>query len=273
MTAPRHDTASALDASTFSVGFGLLPPDLKTDAIMLYKVLRLIDDLVDERDPCAPQRVAAIEQWADHHSTDTPETRTLTALSQRHQLPRHALSEFCAGMRHDLAQTKIETEDDLERYCQYVGGSIGAILANMLNATHNAEKGMTVLGRAAQRTNILRDIDEDHANSRHYIARTTIERFGSPAPGAREALLRDQIKRADQLYDQGLHAIPYLPRGRRAIALSAALYREILRQIERDGFGRTPGRTIVPAWRTRLLTAQYRLKPTSAFSRPRTAKR
>ncbi len=44
------------------------------------------------------------------------------------------------------------------------------------------------------------------------------------------------------------------------MALSAALYREILRQIERDGYGRTPGRVTVPAWRRRLLIAKHRLK-------------
>ena len=137
----------------------------------------------------------------------------------------------------------------------------------------DADTRMALLGRAFQRTNILRDIDEDRAHDRHYIARTTIERYGEPTPGARDALVRDQIARADQLYDEGLAAIPHLARGRRAMALSAALYRQILRQIERNDYGRTPGRATVPTWRTRLLTAQYRLKPMSAIGRPRTAGR
>ena len=73
-----------------------------------------------------------------------------------------------------------------------------------------------------QRTNILRDIDEDAANGRVYIARETLERFGGDAgPGAREALLRDQIAPADALYDEGWPASASCAAGRRAIAAAA----------------------------------------------------
>jgi phytoene synthase len=112
-----------------------------------------------------------------------------------------------------------------------------------------------------QRTNILRDIDEDLTQGRLYIPASAIERYGFPAPGAREALLKDQIARADKLYEQGIGAIPLLANGRRAMGLSAILYREILRQIEREGFGRKPGRATVPAWRRQLLASKYTLKP------------
>jgi phytoene synthase len=259
---PQREEVSALDTSTFSAGIRLLPGDLQADARNLYRVLRTIDDLVDEGDPQAERRVEAIERWAHAQQANTPETRILADLSTRYPLPPEALLEFCQGMRNDLAHTAIETEDDLERYCQYVGGAIGVVLARIFGTSHpDGESKMASLGRAFQRTNILRDIDEDHTHGRLYLARTTIERFGLPSPGARKELLRDQITRADHLYEEGLSAIPLLSRGRRGMALSAALYREILRQIERDGYGRTPGRVTVPAWRRRLLIAKHRLKP------------
>jgi phytoene synthase len=258
---PQRDPASVLDTSTFSAGVRLLPGDLQADARNLYRVLRTIDDLVDDENPQAEHRVEAIERWARGQQADTPETRILTDLSRRYPLPPEALIEFCQGMRNDLAHTVIETEEDLERYCQYVGGAVGVVLAKIFGASHpDGESKMAILGRAFQRTNILRDIDEDHAHGRLYVARTTIERFGFPSPGAREELLRDQIARADRLYDEGLGAIPLLSRGRRGMALSAALYREILRQIERDGYGRTPGRVTVPARRRRLLIAKHRIR-------------
>lgn len=259
-TQPKRDPASVLASSTFSAGIRLLPKDLQADARQLYYLLRTIDDLVDEADPQAEQRVEAIEHWAHGWDADTPETHILTGLSRRYPLPPHALLEFCEGMRHDLAHTAIEDEDGLESYCQYVGGSIGVVLAKMFGTSHpDGESKMAMLGRAFQRTNILRDIDEDLAHGRLYIARTTIERFGSPAPGMRERLLRDQIARADQLYDEGLDVIPFLTRGRRGMALAAALYREILRQIERAGYGRAAGRVTVPPRRVRLLSAKHRL--------------
>jgi phytoene synthase len=257
----QPEATTALDTSTFSAGIRLLPSDLQADARSLYRVLRTIDDLVDDEDPQAERRVEAIECWAHGQQADTPETRILADLSTRYPLPPEALIEFCQGMRNDLARTVVETEDGLEQYCQYVGGAVGVVLARIFGTSHpDGESKMAILGRAFQRTNILRDIDEDHAHGRLYVARTTIERFGFPSPGAREELLRDQITHADHLYDEGLDAIPLLSRGRRGMALSAALYREILRQIERDGYGRTPGRVIVPAWRKRLLTAEHRIK-------------
>lgn len=251
-----------LDASTFSAGISLLPSDLRHDVPQLYRLLRTIDDLVDERDAEAPSRVLAIERWAHGQPANSPEVRILNELSRRYALPRKAVDEFCKGMRHDLTPTPLATEDDLERYCQYVGGSIGTVVANMLGISSPiAEHKLAILGRAVQRTNILRDIDDDHAHGRLYIAATTIQRFGSPVPGAREQLVRDQIARADKLYEEGLGAIALLARGRRAIALSAALYREILRQIERDGYGRRSGRSVVPVWRRSLLITMYRLAP------------
>jgi 15-cis-phytoene synthase len=250
-----------MDTSTFGAGIRLLPHDLQQDILLLYRMLRTLDDLVDERDPQAPARVQAVEGWTPGQPADTPELRILTELSRRYALPKNPLAEFCAGMRHDIAQTPITTEDDLEHYCQCVGGSIGAIVASMLGiSSPDAQHEIAMLGRAFQRTNILRDIDEDHAHGRLYIAATTIERFGPPIPGARKELLRDQIARADRLYDEGLGAIAQFTRGQQAMSLSVAMYREILRQIERDGYGRRHGRAVVPTWRERQLMVKHRLK-------------
>jgi phytoene/squalene synthetase len=260
----RAEQASAARAaSTFEPGLRLLPRDLQVDARKLYGLLSTVDDLVDEHDPQAASRVDAIERWARGEDADTPETRTLSDLAQRYPLPPEAILEFCEGMRHDLTAGTLATEADLERYCQCVGGAIGVVLTRMFgSADPSCESRMAMLGRAFQRTNILRDIDEDHDHGRVYVARRTIERFGSPTPGAREALLRDQIARADQLYDEGRGAISLLSRGGRGMAVSVSLYREILRQIERAGYGRQRGRVTVPRWRVHLLVLKHRLKPT-----------
>lgn len=259
-TRPTEPTPATQAESTFEPGLRLLPRDLQADARRLYGLLRTVDDLVDEHDPQATFRVEAIERWAQGEQADTPETRTLSDLAQRYPMPPPAIVEFCQGMRHDLAGQTLATEADLELYCQQVGGAIGVVLTSMFgSADPSCENKMAMLGRAFQRTNILRDIDEDHDHGRLYVADCTIERFGFPTPGAREALLRDQIARADQLYDEGLAAIPLLSRGARAMAVSVSLYREILRQIEREGFGRERGRISVPNWRMRLLVSKHRL--------------
>lgn len=255
----RRDPASVLAASTFSAGLLLLPRCLQADARSLYYLLRTLDDLVDEDDPRASERVAAVEAWAQGEGTlDTAEVRTLVDLSGRYPLSRQAFADFCKGMRADLTGEAMKTEADLERYCEYVAGTVAIMLAGLLGTIHSdGVDKMAVLGRAMQRTNILRDIDEDLARGRIYIAANTIERFGFPSPGHREELLRDQIARADELFAEGLTAIPLLREGRRAMGISGILYREILRQIERDGFGRRAGRAKVPNWRKQQLIVRY----------------
>ncbi|HEY5344586.1 MAG TPA: phytoene/squalene synthase family protein [Solirubrobacteraceae bacterium] len=261
---PSADDARALaaDSSTFAPAMALLPAPIRADVACLYRVLRTLDDLVDEDDPRALERVRAVERWALGQESDTPETRALAGLAARHPLARGSLVEFCEGMRHDIARGSVETDADFMRYCQRAGGSVGVVLATILGTRNpEGEARMATLGQAMQVTNILRDIDEDRAHGRVYISRAAIERFGFPSPGAREELMRDHIARADALYEEGLRAIPLLREGRRAMALAAVLYREILREIEREGYGTRPGRVVVAPWRRKALSVRCRMRP------------
>ena len=62
-------------------------------------------------------------------------------------------------------------------------------------------------------------------------------------------MLREQIARADALYDEGLAGVHRLASGRVAVRAAGVMYREILRQIEREGYGARPGRAVVPTGR------------------------
>jgi phytoene synthase len=236
-------------ARTFSLACRLLPRGVRDDVYWLYFVFRTLDDLVDDRRPDAAARVAAVDRWA--RGLDGPRTQEveiLTALAQRHALDRTALADFCAGMREDLAGPCFETEADVDRYCYRVAGTVGLVMASVLGTRRldRARPAAVALGMAMQRTNILRDIDEDAADGRVYLAREAIERHGGPEPGRRRALLRDQIARADELYERGFAGIGELRQGRRAIAAAGAMYRELLRELERTGYGARPGRAVVP---------------------------
>jgi phytoene synthase len=242
-------------ARTFALACRLLPRTVRDDVHVLYLVMRTLDDLVDARRPEAAGRVAAVAAWADGApGPRTHEVELLEWLAARHELPREPLAEFCRGMRSDLAGPSIATEAELDRYCHDVAGTVGVLMTAVLGARDpdRAAPAAAALGMAMQRTNILRDIDEDLAHGRVYLASETLGRFGGEAalcPTARGELVRDQIARADALYDRGVAGIPLLVRGRRAVAAAAAMYREILRQIERDAPMEAPGRAVVGRWR------------------------
>jgi phytoene synthase len=250
-------------ARTFGIACRLLPRALRDDVYRLYLVFRTLDDLVDGGDPRAWERVTLVEAWCADDVVASRESRILAALDRRHGLPRDALADFCRGMWSDLEAAPLVTEADVDTYCYRVAGTVGVVMAAVLGTTDAelARPRAAALGQAMQRTNILRDIDEDLAGGRVYLARETLAHFGPSAlrPGRREALLRDQIARADALYDRGLEGIPLLRGGRRAIACAAAMYREILRQIEREGYGARPGRAVVPASRKLLIAARARV--------------
>jgi phytoene synthase len=243
---------------TFALACRLLPRRVRDDVYLLYLVFRTLDDLVDERRPEAHARLLAVERWAAGEDAASRESGLLEALASRHPLPRQAVGDFCAGMRHDLDGRAVWSEQDVDRYCYQVAGTVGVVMAAVLGTrTEEGPRQAAALGMAMQRTNILRDIDEDAEAGRSYLAEVTLARFGSCAPGAREALLRDQIARADALYEEGMRGIPALVHGRRAIAAASVMYREILRQIERDGYGVRPGRAVVSPARKASLAALH----------------
>lgn len=249
-------------ARTFALAARLLPAGVREDVDLLYLVLRTLDDLVDRegsgdggpRAADAEARLAAVEAWADGATPDAPtrETRILDDLARRHPaLPRDAVAHFVAGMRQDLAGPRIATEADLDEYAYRVAGTVGRLMAAILGGDGAAaDAAARSLGIAMQRTNIVRDVDEDLANGRIYLPAATLARHGITADGLaaadRRALLRDEIVRADTAYEAGIAGIPLLQHGRRSIRAAAVLYREILRQVERDGLGtRRPHRAVV----------------------------
>ena len=235
-------------ATTFALACRLLPAAIRDDVYLLYLVFRTLDDLVDEGFPEAAGRVEAAAAWAEGRpGPRTREVDLLDALACRYPLPLAAIADFCSGMRQDLAAEGFATERELDRYCYRVAGTVGVVMTSILGAREpdEAYTAAAALGMAMQRTNILRDIDEDAAHGRVYLTQETIRRYGPPVPGRRETLMRDQIMRADALYEDGLAGVALLREGRHAIAAAGAMYREILREIERRGYGAVPGRAVV----------------------------
>jgi phytoene synthase len=255
---PEAQQVMAGAARTFALAARLLPATVRDDVVLLYLVLRTLDDLVDERSPDAAAAIAAVETWLVTDEATTRETVILADLSARYGLPRPALVAFLQGMRDDLEPPRIETEADLDVYCYRVAGCVGEMMASILGVWDEAAWGCArALGNAMQRTNILRDVDEDLAAGRVYLARETLERYGISdlATQDRTALYRDQIAHADALYVQGLAGVPMLVHGGRSVAAAGSMYREILREIERTGYGARRGRAVVSRPRKAAIVA------------------
>lgn len=261
-------------ARTFDLATRLLPAAVRIDVRRLYLVLRTLDDLVDDGDPAAEPRIAAVEAWARGEPSCGREAELLADLAGRHpSLPRDAVTDFCAGMRADLRGPRHATDGDLDRYCYQVAGTVGRLMAPLLGVVAGggpeADAAARALGAAMQRTNILRDLREDARNGRVYLPADalatvgvapgdTVELLALPAwPRARrERLLAPEIARADADYATGLAGVDSLVRGGPAIRAAGAMYRAILREVERDGYGASGRRAVVPRHRKVQLIAE-----------------
>ncbi len=258
-------------ARSFALAARFLPKHVRDDINLLYLALRRLDDLVDLEAPSgsvqrteAERRLKAIHTWLNSgviESAGGDELAIFVDLQRRTpQLPTDAIGDFLDGMRDDLAGPAISSDADLDRYCYQVAGTVGRLMSALLGVRSGdegqADRAARALGAAMQRTNILRDIDEDLANGRVYFPAVALRRAGlDPAAtsgptslrdGDRYALYAAEIARADADYEIGAAGIQYLQNGGRSIRVAAQLYREILRQIERDGYGvRRPHRPVV----------------------------
>lgn len=258
-------------ARSFALAARFLPRQVRDDINLLYLALRRLDDLVDLEAPSgsaqradAQRRIAAIRTWLSTSVIDATggdELAIFVDLQRRTPtLPIDAIGAFLDGMEGDLAGPAMESDADLDLYCYQVAGTVGRLMAALLgvhaNEAAQADRAARVLGGAMQRTNILRDIDEDLANGRVYLPASALRRAGLDPPatsgptslrdGDRHALYSAEIARADADYETGMAGIRHLQNGGRSIRVAAHLYREILRQIERDGFGvRRPHRPVV----------------------------
>ena len=258
-------------ARSFALAARFLPRDVRDDINLLYLALRRLDDLVDLEAPSgsvqradAQQRLAAIRTWLRSGEIETDGGDELAIfvdlLRRTPALPTDAIGAFLDGMESDLAGPAMESDADLDLYCYQVAGTVGRLMAALLGVRADdaaeADRAARALGAAMQRTNILRDVDEDLANGRVYLPDTALRRVGlDPAAasgptslrdGDRRALYSAEIARADAEYEAGVTGIRHLQNGGRSIRVAAHLYREILRQIERDGFGvRRPHRPVV----------------------------
>ena len=258
-------------ARSFALAARFLPRDVRDDINLLYLALRRLDDLVDLEAPSgsaqradAQQRLAAIRTWLSTGAVAEAggdELAIFVDLQRRTPaLPTDAIGAFLDGMESDLAGPVMESDADLDLYCYQVAGTVGRLMAALLGVRGGddaqADRAARALGAAMQRTNILRDIDEDLANGRVYLPVTSLRRVGlDPAAvsgptslrdGDRRALYMAEIARADAEYEVGVAGIRHLLNGGRSIRVAGHLYREILRQIERDGFGvRRPHRPVV----------------------------
>ncbi|MEQ9095188.1 MAG: phytoene/squalene synthase family protein [Phycisphaerales bacterium] len=206
----RQITAQA--GSSFAVGIRLTPARCRDAMHAVYAWMRLADDIADAQAP-AGQRAAMLDRF---------EARTEAAFSgepggaiwpafaraaAEHQFKMAWFESFLQGVRTDLHTVKFETDEQLEAYCDRVAGNVGRCCVAIWGMRRQAEFDRAcdlagLRGRALQRINIARDLEEDARADRRYVPTERLSRLGA---GPMDARVRDDLVREamDMLDESG----------------------------------------------------------------------
>src|SRR5215469_3432747 len=168
-------------AKNFYYSFLLLSGHQRKAMCAIYAFMRYCDDLSDE--PGANR--AAIERWhgemedaLDGRFSGHPVWPAFHHTVRRFGIPHQYFREMIEGVSSDLEPRRIETFDELYRYCYQVASVVGLTTIHIFGFdTRTALPLAEKCGVAFQLTNILRDIREDAGRDRIYLPAEDLRRF------------------------------------------------------------------------------------------------
>lgn len=258
--ASAAEQVMAKAGKTFHQAARLLPANVRKEVVLLYAFCRAVDDIAD--DPGLPmgERKESLQQLLSAlHSADM---QKLAAYGWSLGDCRRRLGTAAVLVRAalgDLQQVQPETEEDVLAYAFGVAGSVGLLMADVLQADPRGTNAAVALGCAMQLSNICRDVAADARNARAYLpaqatSRTSIARA---LAGTDVQAMQDVrgatgrlLERADTLYEAAYDGMWSLPRRVRwSILVAAMCYREIGVQVGTD---------IDRSWRVRTLVSRSR---------------
>ncbi|MCE2660217.1 MAG: phytoene/squalene synthase family protein [Rubrivivax sp.] len=236
-------------SKTFFLASLALPARVRWPARALYAFCRVADDEIDgTADPRAA--LAALHRRLDGIYAGQPAQpvcdRALAEVVSQSQLPRPLLDALLEGFAWDTEGRRYETLEDLHAYGARVAGTVGAMMAVLMETrSHAALARASELGVAMQLTNIARDVGEDARRGRLYLPLQWMREAGldpdawlaNPVFDARIArVVQRLLAEADRLYQRGECGVCHLPRAcRPAIQAARLVYAEIGRAVQAAG--------------------------------------
>jgi phytoene synthase len=295
MLAPSSDKpfASSADAATcramlragsrsFFAASLALPKSVREPATGLYAFCRMADDAIDFGDDKAaalqdlrlrldriyagnPQAAAADHAFAD--------------VVARFAIPKAFPLALLEGFEWDSGHRRYENLSRLKAYAARVAGSVGAMMAMVMDVRNPALIARACdLGVAMQLTNIARDVGEDARCGRLYLPLDWLHAahidpeawLARPVFSSDLALVIERVlAAADVLYsrsDAGLAGLPAACRP--GMYAARLLYSEIGREVARRNFDSVNQRAIVSWQRKARVLADAALAATSSSAAP-----
>ena len=266
--------AAQAAGSSFYAGMRILPKPQREAMYAVYAFCRAVDDVADEGGT-REERSAGLDRWragidALYAGRPSPETAPLAEAVHRYGLRRDDFVAVIDGMAMDAAEDiRAPDEAKLDLYCDRVASAVGRLSVMIFGVSDANGHGLAHhLGRALQKTNILRDIDEDAAMGRLYLPREKLEAAGirttdPEAVAAHPALphvCAPIVQEARQHFAEAQAIMAREPRrATRAPRLMGAVYGAVLEATAKRGFAAPRGRVRKPKLRMLISLVRHGL--------------
>ncbi len=236
--------------SNLALAFVSLGKERRLDMTVFYAFCRLIDDIADSPDLTSEENARQLTSWRSALRTSLPEEPALApevrALLSKYSLPATMLDEIIDGVEMDLILSRYETFAALQKYCYKVASAVGLVSIEIFGYSNPRCREYAInLGLALQVTNILRDVKKDLASGRIYLPQEDLERFGYSATDLQAetyderflSLMQFEANRAHGFFNKAATLLPEEDRRSMTSAeIMGAVYRSLLRKMERDRF-------------------------------------
>ena len=244
----------------FPVASLLVPARLRRPIEVIYHFARSADDIADEGDACAEERLAGLAQYQreldyiEQQRTPTmPLFVSLAEIIRIHQLPIQLFRDLLDAFAQDVVKKRYADYPELIDYCRRSANPVGRLVLHLVGRTspEHLEQSDCIC-TALQLINFWQDVAVDWQKDRVYIPQTDLPKFGITeadiAAGrwsANWAALMDfEIDRAEALMRRGLPLVHALP-GRlgweiRLTVQGGLRILEKLRAVRGDAFHRRP---------------------------------
>jgi phytoene synthase len=239
----------------------------------IYAFCRAVDDIADDGEGSRDERHEALMSWrldleALYARGDARLSAFLRDAVFRYGLRKEDFLAVIDGMEMDVADDIRAPElAILDLYCDRVASAVGRLSIKVFGMEE--EPGYRLadhLGRALQLTNILRDLDEDAAMGRLYLAREHLEEAGIHTRDPNAAVADPRIDAACRACARLAHAhyreaeavMQARPKGRiRTPRLMGKVYAEILKAMEAEGWKPPRRRVSLPKSRLAMIVLRH----------------
>ena len=206
-------------AKSFSWAGFFLPRETLKKCSVLYDFCRVADNIADDKDEIEvkEKKFAEFENDFNQKKFDNLIIKNMWGIMEEFNISIKIVQDLLAGIKSDIKEkVEINSKKDLLVYSYRVAGTVGLMMAKILNVTKkNSLKSAIDLGIAMQLTNISRDVLEDSKNNRFYIEEN-FEKISST------------INLANRYYQDSFYAIKSIPISFRfSILVARRVYRKI----------------------------------------------